>query len=179
MKCGKCGREIPLAYPVSRLVMRKLKFSHRICPKRKGRKKAVRVRTKGIDFEATAARDFTCRHGKSVVLLDGRETLHCTDYTRRVREVEERDGYKCQWSVQAPPLSFFPQHKCNAPSNGHPHHIVKRSKGRDDRASNLMAICDAHHKIAHPEKQPRFTTSAEKRKAEEDFNALYPKGGTP
>jgi hypothetical protein len=174
MKCGKCGREVrpgPNRYWHSRK-----KWCHQVCPKRKGRKKAVRVRTKGIDFEATAARDFTCRHGKSVVLLDGRETLHCTDYTRRVREVEERDGYKCQWAVGDFNAELYK--RCGAPSNGHPHHIVKRSKGRDDRASNLMAICDYHHKIAHPEKQPRFTTSAEKRKAEEDFNKLYPKGET-
>lgn len=113
-----------------------------------------RVKRKGVDFEATKARKF--KNYRSRVMLDGREVLFGADYKRRVREVEERDGYRCQWYLHtidtAPPKDLH----CGAPSNGHPHHLVKRSDGRDDRASNLISICDSHHKLAHPEHRTRF-----------------------
>lgn len=102
---------------------------------------------KGWDMEATAARKF--RNPKSRMMQDGREILYGLDYQLRVREVLERDHYGCQW-----PCAPHPK-PCGAPSTNHPHHIVKRSQLRDDRASNLMAICEEHHRLAHPEKQLR------------------------
>jgi hypothetical protein len=180
MKCGKCGREVrpgPNRYWHSRK-----KWCHQVCPKRKGRKKAVRVRTKGVDADLTAHLHIVggLTDSRSRVMLDGREILYGLDYTRRLREVQTRSGYKCE----APTYSLLlrdagkPPFRCGAPSCGHPHHIVKRSKGRDDRLENLMDVCSYHASAVHPELQTRFTTSAEKRKAEEDFNALYPKGET-
>ncbi len=154
--CTKCGHEVRERDP-------NVVHKHRICPKRRGVKKRVRVQRKGTDALTTMARLF--KHPKSRVMLDGREILYGLDYKARVREVLERDGYKCQWPTgpacnllrpwEVPLSEHAP--KCGGSANNHPHHIVKRSKLRDDRAENLMAICDAHHKIAHPEFRPRWT----------------------
>lgn len=159
MKCGKCGRRLwgrPNTY-----VHKRKGLCHRICPKRKrprGEKKPARTHIKGVDLVATAARRF--KHPKSRVMLDGREILHGLDYKLRVRQVEYLDGHICQWPIvkfKGADVVYVRQNDiCGAPSNGRPHHRVKRSKLRDDRASNLMAICDEHHKIAHPEFQTRF-----------------------
>jgi hypothetical protein len=172
VNCGKCqrrlriilGAEIPSWYAYE---SKRKGWCHRLCPKRRGAKKVVRVPDKGVDKAATEARKFS--DPRSRVMLDGREILYKLDYKRRVREVEERDNYQCKWGKFSEStwgkdgigLSINYTH-CGAPSNGHPHHKVKRSKLRDDRASNLMAICDEHHKIAHPEHQPRFTKDAER-----------------
>jgi hypothetical protein len=155
--CGKCGRE---NMPGESWYWNggKEAWCHRICPKRKRRKKALRLRIKGVDIEATKARKF--KHPKSRVMLDGREILYEEDYDVRKLEVERRDKHKCQWVRWQGVIPDSPE-ICGAPSTGQPHHIVSRSDGRDDRASNLMAICDVHHKIAHPEKQPRWTASKE------------------
>ena len=92
---------------------------------------------------------------------EGREILFGADYKARANEVLERDRHRCQWPYLIPMGldGISRQTICNAVANEHPHHKIKRSKGRDDRASNLMAICDAHHLLAHPEFQPRFTRS--------------------
>ena len=156
MKCGKCGHDTSRS-GLNRYWDSRKGWCHQICRKRRGRKKAVRVRIKNVDVSATWSRNF--KDPRSVVYLDRRERLYGLDYKRRVREVEERDGYRCQWPVT---MTGVDASVCGAPSNGHPHHRVKRSKGRDDRASNLMAICDAHHKIAHPEKQVRWTKGESK-----------------
>lgn len=92
------------------------------------------------------------KHPRSRKEPDGREVLFGIDYKMRVKEVEQRDGYRCRWeTLQTFSTGLSHRVRCCAPSNGHPHHIEKRSKGRDDRAENLMAICDEHHKLAHPE----------------------------
>ena len=140
--CGKCGEEV-----YGRATK---KGNHPICRKRAGHKKVVRVRM-DRDVDATDARRFS--DPRSYVACDGRDVLCGKDYDRRKREVLERDGYKCQWVViaRANPTT------CAGAANNNPHHRVKRSKGRDDRAANLIAICDIHHKMAHPEFQTRFS----------------------
>lgn len=126
-------------------------MAHRICPKRKGHKKAVRVKLKGVDIEATKARNF--KNPKSRVMLDGREILLKPDYDRRVREVQERSGYRCEVQRE---IIGVPARQCRAPSCGHPHHVVKRSKLRDDRLANLLDVCEYHASAVHPEHQTRF-----------------------
>jgi hypothetical protein len=162
--CYKCGRPVE---SMSRAIRANPKrgFAHRICAKRRGAKKVVRVAIKGVDKAATEARQF--KHPKSRVMLDKREILFGLDYKRRVREVEELDGYRCQRVIARLPLDLpgIEAHAiktCGAPSNGRPHHLVKRSKLRDDRASNLSCRCDNCHRLEHPEHQPRFTTDAER-----------------
>lgn len=144
INCQKCG--LPLG-------PRDVQFSrHAICPRRiRRQKEPVRIPRKGVDELATEARKF--KHPKSRVMLDGREILYVADYKARVREVLERDGYKCIWQVFGGEDGTV---DCGAAANNHPHHVVRRSKSRDDRAENLISICDMHHKIAHPEHRTRF-----------------------
>jgi hypothetical protein len=88
-------------------------------------------------------------------MQDKREILFGLDYKRRVREVEERDNHMCRRPVIAggTPMQTF----CAAVSNGRPHHLIKRSKLRDDRASNLSSRCNNCHRREHPEFEPQFS----------------------
>jgi 5-methylcytosine-specific restriction endonuclease McrA len=105
-----------------------------------------------------------CDHPRSRIYRDGREKLVGKDYIARVREVLERDGGKCQWPCtfvnRAPGKSNYANDAiaevpCNQPADD-VDHIVKRSKGRDDRASNLRSLCRAHHDLRHKEFRTQF-----------------------
>jgi HNH endonuclease len=148
--CGKCGRELLADANRSLYMNRENRLCHRICPKRPKRKRGIPTRTRysfgpRVDADATLAR---CTDPDSRIFLDGRESLRGDDYKQRVREVLERDGGKCQW-----PFHFIGI--CGASATD-VDHIVKRSKGRDDRASNLRSLCRTHHDLRHPEFKPQF-----------------------
>lgn len=145
--CRKCGRFIPEG--ATRNVYAKRNFvAHRICPKRKGKKKRVFVHVRRA--AATVLREFLDE--RSYVCPDGREVLYGKDWKARVEEVFERDLWLCHWPVVSPWTNL--KRFCGS-SAVHAHHIIKRSVKRDDRMENLIAICAKHHREAHPEKQLR------------------------
>lgn len=122
--------------------------------------------TSGTDREATRARKFKSRLSK--VLFDGREILRGRDMEARRREVFERDGYRCQMPVTRPKITSdggisYEDAKCGrwvtfepGPNKGDlAHWPIARWKGRDDRASNLIAACKACHRRQH-NREPRF-----------------------
>lgn len=99
------------------------------------------------DKQLTEQRQFVER--KSYVASDGREVLYKLDWKRRVKQLEARCGGRCEHIFKT---SEGEEMRCSRPA-AHPHHLVKRSKGRDDRISNLAALCVFHHRAMHPEKQ--------------------------
>jgi len=107
-----------------------------------------------VDQEATHARNFA--DPMSHIMRDGREILYRDDYKQRVREVLERDGGKCQCMIE---MNYagetFAHVPCGEPASV-AHHKIKRSKGRDDRAENLVSLCHYHHDAIHKEFKPRF-----------------------
>lgn len=147
MTCPKCGHAV-----FGRATKR---GAHPICSRRKlkrgeRRRRSIALISKtGWDLEATEARNF--KNPRSRVMQDGREVLYGLDYRKRVREVLERDGFRCRVDRIVKKDRLF----CGAPAE-HAHHIIKRSDGRDDRASNLVAICGYCHTQMHPEKRTRF-----------------------
>jgi HNH endonuclease len=88
---------------------------------------------------------------KSYVRPDGSETLYGEDWKRRVQELRERSGGRCErvtwWGEWL---------RCQSEA-ADPDHIIKRSKRRDDRMSNLQALCAVHHRAKHPEHQPQWS----------------------
>ena len=105
------------------------------------------------DKQATEAKHFICK--KSFVDKQGREVLFQEDWLARVVELDKRSGGRCECIVDAGmDGAVIRVYKCGAEAV-HPHHLNKRSKGRDDRLSNLLAVCATHHRAAHPEKQVR------------------------
>jgi hypothetical protein len=90
------------------------------------------------DIDATAERKFVER--KSHVTKDGREVLYKIDWQRRVQELRQRCGGRCEYMI---PLANI---RCSREA-ADPHHIKLRSRGRDDRLSNLLAVCRYHHGI--------------------------------
>jgi hypothetical protein len=72
---------------------------------------------------------------RSFVRLDGSEVLHGKDWILRKQALGERSGGRCEWQVGV---------RCPKRADD-PHHIVPRSVRRDDRLSNLMALCRYHH----------------------------------
>jgi hypothetical protein len=148
MHCGKCGQKI---FSERGMYWRDDEPRHRICPSRKAIIGSRRVRMRyGRDQAATLAEGFT--DPNSYVTKDGRHVLKGEDWTRRVWEVFERDGRMCHWKVERDGKEII----CGEPA-AHPHHVIRRSIRHDSRMENLIAICEKHHKEAHPEKQTRFT----------------------
>jgi hypothetical protein len=93
------------------------------------------------------------RHEKAVrgyveadsrVRFDGSETLVGKDWKKRKQELWNRAGGRCEQLVDIS-LTMIPV-RCR--TEGHdPHHIIPRSKGRDDRLENLQLLCRLHHDL--------------------------------
>lgn len=75
---------------------------------------------------------------KSFVRNDGSERLYGLDWIRRRRELYKRAQGQCEYVN----MEIVSRCKMDAAD---PHHIKPRSKGRDDRLSNLQALCRYHH----------------------------------
>lgn len=106
------------------------------------------------DKEATEARRF--EHAKSKVMKDGREILCGQDWKDRVEELRQRSGGRCEQQIKGVIAT-----RCRSEA-ADPHHIVRRSKLRDDRLSNLQALCRLHHDLLD-ERKPHWT---ERKKAD-------------
>ena len=93
------------------------------------------------DRQLTEQRQFVER--KSYVAKDGREILVGLDWQRRVKQLRERCGGRCEYVFHTAEGEDM---RC-AREAADPHHIKLRSRGRDDRLSNLLAVCRHHHQI--------------------------------
>ncbi len=104
------------------------------------------------DPELKKQRGYT--HPKSYVRADGSEVLHGKDWTKRKKELWVRCGGRCEQIVvngvsirYLSDRNWIPQkERCRSEAHD-PHHIIPRSKRRDDRLSNLMALCRLHHEL--------------------------------
>jgi hypothetical protein len=87
------------------------------------------------------------KHPKSKVRFDGSEVLHGSDWKRRKEELWARCEGRCERIVGVSNDGhYLLPIRCQASADD-PHHIVPRSKGRDDRLSNLEALCRRHHEM--------------------------------
>jgi hypothetical protein len=149
--------------------IRELRSRLRRLEKAERKKKGIRlgyVQRKGIgcqdrDEQEKIRRGYT--DPSSYVRRDGSEKLVGEDWRRRVEELSERSGGRCEREGVNPdqPRLFL---RCSRKARD-PHHKVKRSVRRDDRLSNLEALCEFHHDELDPRK-PRWTqreSAAERR----------------
>lgn len=105
------------------------------------------------DREETKRRGYT--DPKSKVFFDGRESLAGKDWTKRKKEVWERGHGRCEQRVQLDRLK--PGDGLCRSEMHDPHHVVKRSRKRDDRLSNLIGLCRLHHELLD-ERKPRWSS---------------------
>lgn len=99
------------------------------------------------DLQATAEKHFEDK--RSYVAKDGREILYGKDWTARKLEVWERGKGRCERMVGTRLDKIY--ERCRNEMT-EPHHIVKRSKQRDDRLANLEGLCHLHHDLLDPRK---------------------------
>jgi hypothetical protein len=107
--------------------------------------------------ELKAERGYT--DPRSFVRNDGSEVLYGEDWVARKLEIWARGNGKCERIVD--PIA---EERCRNEMHD-PHHIRKRSKGRDDRASNLIGLCRMHHDLLD-ERKPRWTKRESTRRSE-------------
>ena len=94
------------------------------------------------DPDAKRRRGYTDR--KTYVRVDGSEVLFRKDWKRRVAELAERSGGRCEEIMQVNHADGGGFERCHSAAVD-PHHKVKRSKRRDDRIENLEHLCRYHH----------------------------------
>jgi hypothetical protein len=76
---------------------------------------------------------------KSFIFKDGREFLAGLDWKARKHELWTRARGRCEY-INSDGI------RCRTEA-ADPHHYIPRSKGRDDRMSNLFALCRFHHNL--------------------------------
>lgn len=79
------------------------------------------------------------REKKSLVRPDGSETLVKKDWAKRKQELAQRSGGQCERILSDGT-------RCRNEADD-PHHLKARSKGRDDRLGNLIALCRGCHNL--------------------------------
>jgi hypothetical protein len=95
----------------------------------------------------TIAQMYLCP--KSYMRSDGSEVLFKEDWDARKKELWQRCGGRCEQ------LNALYALRCRRLADD-PHHVIARSKRRDDRLTNLIALCRWHHN-ALDERKPRWT----------------------
>jgi len=98
-----------------------------------------------VDNEAKKRLGYT--DPRSKVRPDGSEILYGKDWSRRKQELWDRAQGRCEQFV---PVNFgqvtIREEQCRSEAHD-PHHLIKRSKKRDDRLANLRALCRLHHDL--------------------------------
>lgn len=79
---------------------------------------------------------------KSYVRDDGSEVLFGEDWRQRRDELRERSKGQCEQLIG---VDEDGQEVYCSSEAADPHHIIPRSSLRDDRLSNLKALCRYHH----------------------------------
>lgn len=75
------------------------------------------------------------------------ETARVRAYADACKVVDERDGYRCRvCGSRGSPTSTSLLNRL------HHHHLVFRSRGRDDSPENLVCLCPKHHDEIHVKK---------------------------
>lgn len=142
-RCPKCGfREIA--------VSKNLRLRSGLALPKTARLKGKNIRRVDCDEAEKKARGYT--HPRSVVRHDGSEILYGADWRARKMEVRERDTGLCERVTM---LGRSHDAFCRNVMDD-VHHIVKRSKFRDDRMSNLAALSKECHE-AEDARQVRWT----------------------
>ena len=101
------------------------------------------------DREATLMARFD--DARSFIFKDGRELLVGLDWQARKHELFVRSGGICEYRNSDGV-------RCRNSADD-PHHIIPRSKQRDDRLKNLQALCRYHHDLLD-ERKPQWTNKA-------------------
>ncbi len=104
------------------------------------------------DIIATELCGFTNK--RSYCRPDGRQVLKGKDWTKRKEELWARCQGRCEQKV-----GIESWQRCRSTA-AHPHHKIHKGNGginHDDRLSNLVALCQLHHELQHPEKQVRWS----------------------
>lgn len=96
---------------------------------------------------------------KSYVRNDGSERLAGQDWLERKVELFLRCNGRCEWMPVDAAGSEVGVFRCAAEATD-AHHIVPRSKGRNDQINNLLALCRYHHDLLDKRK-PRWSTQKE------------------
>lgn len=107
------------------------------------------------DVPATRARKF--RDPKSYVTPDGREILSGDDWDERKFELLQRSRGQCEYWIH-------PEVRCRCEA-ADPHHVTLRSIQRDDRLSELLAVCRHHHIVLDREQRKAKIEAREARRA--------------
>jgi hypothetical protein len=100
------------------------------------------------DVPKTRARNF--KDPKSYVCSDGREILHGEDWHDRRFELLQRSHGQCEYIIDG----LHGPVRCQRDAND-PHHVTLRSVLRDDRLSELLAVCRHHHVVLDREQRKR------------------------
>lgn len=133
--------------------LRKLRRKERGFTPRQGRGCRADLR----DDEEKARRGYT--DPRSYVRRDGSEVLKGEDWQRRVAELAERSGGRCEEEIVRADNPRMPLWCINVARD--PHHKIKRSLYRDDRLTNLAHLCGWHHDEKDGRK-PRFSARGSK-----------------
>ena len=75
----------------------------------------------------------------SLVRPWGAEELHGADWRKRKLQLWHRCGGQCEEEIR-------PGVRCRNDMRD-AHHVIPRSKGRDDRLANLKGLCREHHNL--------------------------------
>lgn len=149
-RCPTCDRPWPRDRAVASLAFPKP-------VKREGRGCAGYLR------DSAAKERLGYKNPSSFVRLDGSEVLKGEDWRKRVEELRQRSGGRCEHIGKHSNIGMQFKRRCVVPARD-PHHKIKRSRRRDDRLSNLEHLCGFHHDL-EDERKTRFTV---RRKSSEE-----------
>jgi len=111
-------------------------------------KKVTRAEVMRADKQLTEAAEF--KDKDSYIAPDGREILYGKDWDARKAELARRSGGGCEQICPTLNIGLKKpteiELRCPAMA-ADPHHIIRRSVKRDDRLSNLQALCRYHHNL--------------------------------
>jgi 5-methylcytosine-specific restriction endonuclease McrA len=115
-----------------------------------------------FDVAETQRRGYS---GKSKVFFDGREKLAGKDWQLRKLELWNRAAHRCEkWIVTWPDVRIGLACTIRCHHDGlHPHHVIHRSKERDDRLANLLLLCFECHAKEHEKRNPRWGEASQLR----------------
>jgi hypothetical protein len=116
------------------------------------------------DRQVTAMRKF--KDPKSYVCADGREILHGEDWDARRFELLQRSRGQCEYIIID---GLHGPVRCRRDAND-PHHVTLRSVKRNDKLSELLALCRHHHNVLDREQRKAKIAARDARRAQPPKN---------